>query len=61
MDKCIHCGLVHETTCSRIKSIEYHPDGVTVKRIEFHPITPLDVDGRNLWALNGMLVGKTRP
>lgn len=32
--KCPHCGLIHETTCSRIKSIEYHPDG-SIKRVEF--------------------------
>lgn len=31
---CPHCGLIHETTCSLIKAIEYHPDG-TVKRVEF--------------------------
>lgn len=33
--RCSHCGLLHLTTCPRIRSIEYHPDG-TVKRIEFH-------------------------
>lgn len=36
MSACPHCGLVHETTCPRIKAIEYQADGVTVKRIEFH-------------------------
>lgn len=44
--KCAHCGLIHETTCPRIKAIEYHEDGVTVKRIEFHEplstLIPLD-------------------
>lgn len=34
--KCPHCGMQHTTTCPRIKAIEYHTDGVTVKRIEFH-------------------------
>lgn len=32
--KCEHCGLVHETTCPRIKAIEYHENGI-VKRVEF--------------------------
>lgn len=35
MEKCKHCGFMHEITCPRIKAIEYHADG-TVKRIEFH-------------------------
>lgn len=35
--KCQHCGLIHETTCPRIKAIEYADDGVTLRRIEFHP------------------------
>lgn len=34
-DKCPHCGLIHETTCPRIRAIEYHPNGA-VKRVEFH-------------------------
>lgn len=37
---CPHCGLVHETTCPRIKSIEYYKDG-SIKKIEFHLPTPL--------------------
>lgn len=45
-EKCPHCGLIHETTCHLIKAIEYQPDGVTVKRVEFHGpqpiITPFD-------------------
>ncbi len=32
--KCDHCGLIHETTCPRIKAIEYNPDG-TIRRLEF--------------------------
>jgi len=32
--KCEHCGMLHETTCPRIKAIEYHTNG-TIKRIEF--------------------------
>lgn len=40
MEQCKHCGLSHETTCPRIKSIEYHPDGA-VKRVEFHPVLPV--------------------
>jgi hypothetical protein len=33
---CPHCGMIHQTTCPRIKAIEYNQDGATVKRIEFH-------------------------
>lgn len=32
---CPHCGMMHKTTCPRIKAIEYGPDG-RVRRIEFH-------------------------
>ena len=42
MSTCPHCGFIHETTCPRIRSIEYHPDGA-VKRIEFQPLQPLHV------------------
>lgn len=38
--KCEHCGLIHDTTCPRIRAIEYHNDG-TVKRIEFHAPQPI--------------------
>lgn len=39
---CPHCGMIHDTTCPRIKAIEYHQDGST-KRVEFHtqPAFPL--------------------
>jgi len=37
---CPHCGLIHATTCSRIKAIEYRENG-TVKRVEFHGPQPL--------------------
>jgi DNA-binding CsgD family transcriptional regulator len=33
---CPHCGLIHATTCPRIKAIDYREDG-SIKRIEFHP------------------------
>jgi hypothetical protein len=39
---CEHCGMIHETTCPRIKAIEYGSDG-RVRRIEFHP--PLMITG----------------
>ena len=32
---CGHCGCYHQGICSRIKSIEYYPDG-TLKKIEYH-------------------------
>jgi hypothetical protein len=41
MTACPHCGMIHQTTCSRIKAIEYNTDGVTVKRVEFHSPQPL--------------------
>jgi hypothetical protein len=41
MNNCPHCGMIHQTTCPRIKSIEYHENGVTVKRIEFHAPEPV--------------------
>jgi protein-disulfide isomerase len=34
---CPHCGMIHQTTCPRIKAIEYGANGV-VTRIEFHPL-----------------------
>lgn len=40
MSKCPHCGMIHETTCPRIKAIEYNADG-SVRRIEFHGPLPL--------------------
>lgn len=45
MTNCPHCGMIHQTTCPRIKAIEYNADGITVKRVEFH--TPLAVTGRS--------------
>ena len=36
---CPHCGLIHQTTCQRIKAMEYNPDD-SVKRIEFHEPQP---------------------
>lgn len=41
MNSCPHCGMIHQTTCPRIKAIEYNQDGITVKRIEFHAPVPL--------------------
>lgn len=32
---CPHCGMIHDTTCPRIKAMEYHQDG-TIRRVEFH-------------------------
>jgi len=32
---CPHCGMYHNTTCPRIRAIEYHSNG-SVKRVEFH-------------------------
>jgi hypothetical protein len=38
--KCPYCGMFHDTTCQRIKAIEYYPDG-SQKRVEFHPPEPI--------------------
>ena len=35
-NNCRWCGaLQHQGTCPRVKSIEFHQDGVTVKHVEF--------------------------
>lgn len=47
---CPHCGTSHDTTCPRIRAIEYHQDG-TVKRVEFHTYAPV-VTGHNFLAGN---------
>jgi len=36
---CGHCGAIHGGTCSRIKAIDYYPDG-TIKRVEYHAELP---------------------
>lgn len=33
--RCEHCGMFHNTTCPRIRAVEYHECG-TIKRVEFH-------------------------
>ena len=46
---CPHCGLVHLTTCPRIKVIECYADG-TIKRVEFHPYVMAEfLDRRPNW------------
>lgn len=37
---CLYCGNVHQGICTRVKSIEYADDGVTVRRVEFYPTSP---------------------
>ena len=44
---CPWCGSWHTGTCSRVKSIEYYPDG-SIKRVEFHDDKPIDKPVR--WA-----------
>jgi len=52
---CPYCGLIHATTCSRIRRIEYAEDGVTVRALEFHPPAPTlfpdppKLSARELW------------
>lgn len=40
MTKCRWCDFEHGPRCPWVKAIEYHEDGVTVKRVEF--LTPAD-------------------
>lgn len=37
LNRCPHCGNIHSGQCSRVKAIEYYPDG-RVKRVEYHDI-----------------------
>lgn len=32
---CGWCGLIHGPRCPSVAAIEYHADGITVKRVEF--------------------------
>lgn len=35
---CPYCGASHVgAVCHRLKRIEYNPDGLTIKAVEFHP------------------------
>jgi len=33
--QCRWCGEVHGPRCPRVRVIEFYPDGVTIKRVEF--------------------------
>ncbi len=45
---CPHCGMIHKTTCPRIKAIEY--ENGMVKRIEFHaPVPVLFGTASHMW------------
>lgn len=37
--RCAHCGQWHDGVCSRVKSVEYYPNG-TVKKIKYHDSPP---------------------
>jgi hypothetical protein len=32
---CRWCGMIHGPACPSVRAIEYYPDGVTVRRVEF--------------------------
>lgn len=34
---CRWCGWTHGTLCPSVRAIEFFEDGLTVKRVEFHP------------------------
>ena len=38
---CGHCGMIHQGQCPRIKAIEYYPDGISIKRVEYHESKPI--------------------
>jgi hypothetical protein len=41
MNKCQHCGFIHDGVCPRIKSIEYYENGM-LKKVEYHaPYEPI--------------------
>lgn len=37
-EPCRWCGTYHQQRCPLVRSLEYHEDGVTVKRVEFWPL-----------------------
>lgn len=42
-DNCLYCGARHVGVwCHRVKRVEYNPDGLTIKAIEFHPVQTVD-------------------
>jgi hypothetical protein len=47
MSNCPHCGMIHQTTCLRIKAIEYHRDG-SVRRVELHAPLPIMSQPQNI-------------
>ena len=40
MENCRWCNQAHGPKCPLVKAIEFHEDGITVKRVEF--LTPSD-------------------
>lgn len=71
-NKCRWCGMFHSSMCPTVKAIEFHADGITVKRVEFKdyylevpatpkPITlpdaPAGMSGNELQARLDMLRG----
>ena len=50
MEKCGHCGMIHDSVCPRIKAIDYYPDG-TIKRVEYGvpPQMPLADWNSGVW------------
>lgn len=41
MTTCGWCGNWHGSACPRVKSMEFYPDGITVKRVEFVTLSDL--------------------
>jgi hypothetical protein len=47
LEHCPHCGKVHQTTCPRIRRLEYFEDG-RVKAVELHVPAPAQLPPPNL-------------
>lgn len=41
--QCGWCGMIHGPRCFSVHAIEFYPDGITVKRVEFVKPTGVDV------------------
>lgn len=57
---CGHCGMIHQGQCPRIKAIEYYPDGISVKRVEYHESRPIISGGQTVIPLDAGAETPTR-
>lgn len=45
IEKCRWCSQPHGGVCPFVAAIEFHPDGISVKRVEFHEPQPVVTAG----------------